>query len=275
MTYLIAAWNELDAKRQRLGMYNVGDDGARFVSEMDVPLAAREDMVDQLVSQGYRIGASAGDFVWVVDDRGFVVFAEGKLVASGERPPAGVTAVHVYYDETDRGRRGVRFEIGSGEHQTVVEQRDDSPDFDPTYGESNLQEDTRWARYLGKQLALWCDIPLVDDTSRLRADADLAIMRAAHRLLETLEASPTADAVESAGPVGRARELALRVVHSGAKAALDLQVTSAKGTLRTTPALKRGTLAQIAAFLRRVTTPATVQFAMNDVINELQREGLA
>jgi hypothetical protein len=234
-------------------------------------------MVDQLVAQGYRIGASYGTYVWVIDEHGFALFSSGVLVTTSERPPEGVATVRVHYARKDRGTCGVGFVLASGETELVIEERDVAGD-NIAYSETDHVEDTRWALYIGVQLALWCGVPLDDEASNFEIDADLAIMRASRTLAGKLaDTSAASELVESMGTIGRATELAFRFVPASgaAKATLELRVTSKKGATRTTPPIKLGTTAQVAAFLRRVTTPATVQFAMNDTIRALKAEGLA
>ena len=265
---LVAAWDYEDNTRTRLRLYAVGELGARAIASTMVPLDQREDWVDRLIERGIRIGADyAGSvFVWVADDEGFAVWASDRVVAKGELDSAGVECVTLFVDPADSGHRGVRFTRTDGQLELIVEEHDPIPGLDPAYGSDDLFLDTLWARYLGEHLALGCLVPFVSEISGDGFAADLTIARAARTLADQVDGSGPAEAlVQSLGPIGRAAGLALRV--DPAQRSVELQITTADGATLSVR-IKEGTSAMVAAFLRRVSTPRCVQFAMNDQLNQ-------
>jgi len=265
---LLAAWDEEDNTRTRLGLFSVADDHVTELAQTNVPHDQREDLVDRLVARKIRIGAQYGGkvFTWVADDESFAVWSGSELVASGTRTTKSVSGVTIFVDPDDQGHRGVRLTLASGRSELVVEEHDPTPRIDPAYGDDELLLDTLWAKYLGTHLALWFLVPLDEPSARTTYGLELAIARSARTLAAQLDAAASSsDLVLSMGPIGRSAELAFRI--GEARNVLDIQVTFKDGGT-TSATIKRGTSAQISAFLRRVSTPSTVLFAMNEQITK-------
>lgn len=267
---LVAAWDYEDTDTQRLVLCSVGSDGAQQVAETDVPAETRQDLVDRLVARGVRVGGTyaGSDFAWVADDTGFAVWTKTSCVAEGTRPKPDVARVHVWIDETNAGHRGVRFDLHDGGTRPIVEENRSSAKL-LTYGEDDLYLETLWAHYLGLHLALWHGVELVNDISSKSIEADLAVRRGSLELAARLNPQSKEVSV-NLGSVSRASELVIYVSAAGDDAARTLGIRAkASGSSTTlTRTIKRGTLAQVSAFLRRVTTPSAVLTAMNVAINE-------
>lgn len=267
---LVAAWDYEDTEGQRLVLHTVSAEGAQKVAETDVPRETRQDMVDRLVAQKVRVGgAYAGsDFVWVADDAGFAVWTKTSCAAEGLRPKPDVARVHVWIDDAYAGHRGVRFDLHDGGTRPIVEENRSSAKL-PTYGEDDLYLETLWAHYLGLHLALWHGVELLNDISSKSTDADLAVRRGLLELAARLHPQ-SKEVTVSLGAVSRASELGMYVSAAGDDSlrTFEIRATVAGSSATLTRMIKRGTLAQVSAFLRRVTTPSAVLTAMNVAINE-------
>lgn len=244
--------------------------GARQVAQTDVPRETRHDVVDRLVAQGVRVGGTyaGSDFVWVADDTGFTVWTKTSCVAEGTRRKPDVARVHVWIDETNAGHRGVRFDLHDGGTRPIVKEKRSSARL-LTYGEDDLYLETLWAHYLGLHLALWHGVELVNDISSKSTEADLSVRRGSLELAARL--SPQSKEVSvNLGSVSRASELVMYVSAAGDDSArtLGIRAKASGSSPILTRTIKRGTLAQVSAFLRRVTTPSAVLTAMNVAINE-------
>jgi hypothetical protein len=128
-----------------------------------VPPDQQESMVERLLALGVRIGANYGSstFVWSADDRAFSIWSNKTAISI----PHGksVTGVTVLYDRKDVGHRGVHLVLLDRSNEIVAEQHDPTPRIDPVYDDQDLEDDTRWARCLGEDLAVWFLVPLVDE----------------------------------------------------------------------------------------------------------------
>lgn len=262
---LVAAWDYEDNGQTRMCLFHVGGEHVTQLAETNVPTETREDFVDRLVAKNIRIGGMyAGTvYVWVVDEAGFTVWSGDAVAASGTRASKDVVKVTLFVDPAYDGHRGVRFTLASGASEVVVEEDDPIPRIDPAYGADELFLDTLWANYLGNQLAVWLLVPFVNERRSGSNEMDLTVARAARTLADQLDGSGRGELLVSMGAVGRSADLAFRV--DAAQTAIDLRITLQGGETATV-ALKRGTRAQLAAFLRRVTTPSTVLSAMNTQI---------
>lgn len=278
----VAAWDYDDNDRERLVLYSVGAGGARQRAVSGVAHESQEAVVDTLLARGVRIGGCYGatPFVWVADSQGFAVWNDTALTADGPSPSEDVRAVRVFLDPEDRGHRGVRLERTSSP-LIVAEERSVAPRLDVTYGEDNLYYDTLWAHYLGLHLAVWHDVPLDNEISPSSIADDLEVARALRDMAKVLDATPPTgmfgEIARTVGRVGRSPELTLVLrpeLGEPAARLLDIGVRSASGKSISSRTIRRTTHASMVAFLRRVTTTATVQFAMNAVLGEqLEREG--
>lgn len=274
---LVAAWDLEDNDRLRLALYSTGETGAKRLAQTDVPRETHEATVDRLLDRGVRIGAcyAGTPFVWVADDRGFAVWNDQKLTASGKIASRAVAAVQVFVDPTDRGHRGVLLKIKSGGTELIAEERSRAARLDITYGQDNLYYDTFWAQYLGEHLAVWHCVPLENDVQPTSIDDDLAIVKAARELAKELSTPrATGEIIKVMGPVGRSPELAFVFEPDSGDAALGtlaIRVKSQSGKTVSTKVIKQGVRANINAYLWRVTTPAAVLSAMNELIREQNR----
>lgn len=275
---LVAAWDLEDNERMRLALYSTGPGGAKRLAQTDVPSATHEAMVDRLVDRGVRMGAcyAGTPFVWSADERGFAVWDDKALTASGKIASRAVAAVQVFLDPADRGHRGVRLKLKTGGTELIAEERSLAAHLDITYGQDNLYYDTFWAQYLGEHLAVWHCVPLENDIQPTSIEADLAIVSAARDLAGELEKqSVRGEVTKVIGPVGRSTELAFVFEPDASDAAvgtLAIRVKSQSGKTTSTKVIKPGSIANISAFLWRVTTPAAVQWTMNELIRQQNRE---
>jgi hypothetical protein len=122
-------------------------------------------METHLKGKGLRLGATFGSnvFVWSFDDAGYAIWSHKSIVASGTRDRvADVREVVRFVDPADRGHRGVQLVRADGSRETLVEENVDV-DIDLTYSESDLILGSRWAKYLGLDLAQWLGVPLIDE----------------------------------------------------------------------------------------------------------------
>lgn len=265
---LVAAWDLGDTDRERLVLHAVGEDGAKELAETFVPTATRETMVDRLVAAGVRVGSMYGGtpFTWVVDEQGFAVWTEFARTAGSSDRVANVDHVHVWLGE-NRGHRGVRFERKDAGPLMIAEERRTSHEL-ITYGEDDLYYETFWAHYMSLHIALWHEVPVVNDiTDESNAD-DLHVYRENRELAAATERE-AAEVMRSYGRVDRATDLTLHVTADSAGGrSLSVRVTTSTVGRVLTRTLKHGTRAQVAAFLRRVTTPSAVLSEMNLLIND-------
>ena len=273
---LVAAWDFADDERTWMKLYNTESGGAKLISAKDVPHAAHEEMVDGLIERGVRIGATYNPkpFVWVADDSGYAVWSSDRLIASGAPSPSAAS-VQVFLDPMDRGHRGVRLNFKSGRSELIAEERSDWPNANPTYGQDDLYYDTFWAHYLGEQLAVFHLVPLQNDIQPADISADLLIANVAKAFARRVDWLPASGIFQplivSLGSVRRASELSLLAAcdpENPALRTLGVRVVSPSGRTTSDQFIKRGTNGQIAGFLRRVSSPAAIQFAMNDLISK-------
>jgi hypothetical protein len=258
---LVGAWDYLDEAGTKLYLFTIGDRGAQVVAQTEVPLVQHEEMVERLAARSHRVGGAYGSntFVWVADDRGFAIWSDEALTASGT-DSSRATQVTLFVDPADQGHRGVRLTRSSGQQETLVEERDPTPKRDPAYGHEELFVDSLWARFLGEALAVWFLVPFVDEVSGNGNDAQLKVARAARALAERMD-GPHGELVESIGALGRATDIALRCLPG------MLEVVVSDGKTRSAK-LKEGTSAQIAAFLQRVSTPRTMLQTVNGLLRQ-------
>jgi hypothetical protein len=258
---LVAAWDHHDDDRTRLCLFSVGSAGATIEASTTVPLDQQEAMVERLIAKGVRIGGSyaRSTFVWTASEQEFWIWSH-KTSKSIPRTKL-VAGVAVFFERA--GHRGVRVTLANGGHEIVADEHDSMARIDPAYDIEDLEADTRWARYLAEDLAVWFLVPMIDEITKGTIDPDLAIARALRGLADEVAGSSVA-IVKSLGPIGDARELVYRCTAD----TLEIQVT---GATTSTAVLKHGTRAQIAAFLRRVSTPATTLWAMNDLLYKQPR----
>lgn len=278
---LVAAWDYEDNDRQRLVLFEVGSSGWTKVAETDVLAATQEAMHERLTDRGVRIGATyAGSgFVWLADELGFGVWNEKAQTGSGKVASPVVSKVHVIYEGGAPDRRAVALELESGGSDVVAEDRSMWPSMDITYNQTNLEMETLWAHYLGLHLALWHLVPLVNDISPYAFEHDLEVARAARALANNVGGISdvgASDPVSQAfGPWGQTSALALVVAPSASEHAtrtIEVRVTSKSGKTTSSAIIKRGTNSQLAAFLRRVTTPSVVLRAISAVLTQQQRD---
>ncbi len=260
---LLAAWDYNHSERTRMRLFYVPDETVTYLAETTVPLAEHEEFVDRLIAKGIRIGGMYATtlYRWAIDNAGLVIWKGNAVVARRAHPPAGCTNVELFIESL--AHRGVRFNLASGE-DVLVEESDPTPSLDPAYGDDELLMDTLWGYYLGSHLAVWADVPFLDGRTGESETLALPIARAARALADQLR-SGSGEIEMPVGATGRAADIAFHV--NPTRGSVDLRVTfSDDGT--TSTQLKAGTTTQIAAYLRRVTTPSTVLFAMNGEIEK-------
>ena len=110
-------------------------------------------------------------------------------------------------------------------------------------------------------------------------DRDLEVARAARALAKRVGQLPDigafdAAAIQALGPSKLTRGVTLAVAPDASEPAtrtVEVRVTSVSGKASTV-AIKSGTNAQVAAFLRRVTTPGAVLDAINVALEQQRRD---
>lgn len=273
---LVAAWDYEDDERQRLVLFKVGPSGWVKLAETDVPAETREAMQDRLTDQGVRVGTTwAGSgYVWVTDDLGFGVWNEKAQTGSGKVASPAVAKIHVIYEGGAPDRRAVVIEMRSGGAEVVAEERSMWPSMDPTWDNMNLEMEMLWAHYMSLHLALWHLVPLVNDVSPYSLDNDAAVLRAARALAKNVGKLPDIGTFEppseTLGPQGRTSNVVLAVVPDASEAAtrvVEVRVTLASGKLATA-VIKRGSNAEVAGFLRRVTLPSIALTAVSRIVDQ-------
>ncbi|MBL0216515.1 MAG: hypothetical protein IPQ07_21860 [Myxococcales bacterium] len=146
-------------------LFAVGEAGAKSIAKRTVSIEDHDAMEKHLVARGLRLGATFGSnvFVWAFDDAGYAIWSNSCVVASGERESLSDVREVIRFDAPeDRGHRGVQVIRSSGQRETLVEEHDSAPEDMVTYGVDDLVHDSRWAKYLGLQLATWLAVPFVD-----------------------------------------------------------------------------------------------------------------
>lgn len=265
---LVAAWDYGDNASERLVLHAVGENGAKELAETSVPQATRQDLVDRLIARGVRVGAMYGGtpFTWVVDEQGFAVWTETARTAGSSERIANVDHVHVWLGE-NRGHRGVRLELKDGTALLIAEERRASHEL-ITYGQDDLLYETYWASYMAFDLALWHEVPIVSDITDESNDKNLRVYRANAELAATIERD-AGEVIKAHGAIGRASDLTLRIsAESEGVRTAEVRVTIPKISGVLTGIVKRGSTAQVAAYLRRVSSPSEVLRAMNLLIND-------
>jgi hypothetical protein len=278
---LVAAWDYDDNDGRRLVLFKVGSSGWEKVAETEVDAPSHEALHERLVDRGVRIGATyAGSgFVWVADDLGFGVWNETSQTSSGKIASPVVSKVHVTYTAGDPDRRAVSLELKSGGTEVLAEVRSSWPALDITYDHSNLEFETYWAHHLSLHLAIWHLVPLVNDITPYNFDRDLEVARAARSLAKSVGQLPdigTFDAatIQALGPSKMTRGVALAVAPEASEPAtrtVEVRVALLNGKTMAV-GIKNGTNAQVAAFLRRVTTPTAVLDAINAALEQQRRD---
>jgi hypothetical protein len=211
------------------------------------------------------------DFVWLVDERGFGVWStKAGVIASANTdevfleearvPRSDVNAIHTFVSD-DYVVRGIRIERTNGAQLTLVSERDEIAQMDPTYGRNELLEsDARWIAYCGRDLAIALRVPLVDPVFGVSADPLIAAA-----LLEL------AAQIERLPETGEFATIEQPFVHVDRRAVLscapspadperirfiELRVASPSGMSTTSQWLLAGANGELAAYLR---WPETVE----------------
>lgn len=242
-------------------LFQVRERKLHQVSEMRCSVDEREPLIEHMCERQVRIGATytTGGFTWVADSSGMTVWRDGVCVASRDKPPREVTEVVLFVERPDVGHRGVRFSLSDGRPELVCDEHDPTPGLDPAYGSDDLITDSLWAFFLGRELAVWAMVPFVDETTGDREEAPIVVARAAHAASDQVHQRKEPIAV-SIGAIGRSRGLTLQVPAS--QDVIELRIDLPDGGVAVTT-LKRGQAQQLAAYLRRVSTPRDILLAMN------------
>lgn len=165
---IVAVWDESPPKDEWLGIYAVANDGPPvLMAHEKMSKAEREARTVELRARGVRIGsATRGPAIWVVGDNfeiwsddGKHSYATRRSVQVADRSIAVDSIVNVttFVDDT-RCHRGVRLELRDGPPVVLSEERDITPELDPTYGWDMLAVDAFWASLLGARLATWLGV---------------------------------------------------------------------------------------------------------------------
>jgi hypothetical protein len=291
----LPAWDYMSGDHSTLRVYTVGGGGAKLLATEDIAPGEREAKAETLRERGLRIGGTYRNnpFVWVGDDKGFSVWDRDQLIADGTRTelklPSGVVKtgdvakVLTFYDANDRGHRGVKLQLKNGGEATVVEEHDETPRIDPTYGKDQLADDITWAWYLGQDLGNWLDVPSFDEvTEEVTNDDHRKIAAVARKLADQVEHAPATGAFEHAylpiGKVGSSGGIEFRFAPNPLEPDqrfVELRVSSKSGKTTSGRWIKQGNNKQIASFLRQIRTPYAVLRAMNDLLDDQRQDDYA
>jgi len=152
--------------------------------------------------------------------------------------------------------------VQGGRTVVVVEEFDPAPHQLPFYDADALADDVRWAVHVGFALAMWLRVRHVDHNGRLTNESTLQVAIATHALAAEVARLPAAGAftqlTRAVGSFGRVHGLTLQVAPVAGSP--DLRVLEAEASLpdgARAPggAVKLGTTAQLASYLRRYQTP--------------------
>ena len=158
---LVAAWDEDDAGW--LGIFAATESGVKLLFHERAPEAQRAAISEALKDKA-AIGATAGgEYVWAqiggalvawnFKAKLFAIDAEAIRLGDNVVPTAQAARVTSFVDENDLGHRGVRIERKMGGPLVIAEERDPTPEMDPTYDRSNVAIDAAWASALGRAVA--------------------------------------------------------------------------------------------------------------------------
>lgn len=182
---VLAAWDHQGDDDNELRIYAVGPTGAHHLASALDPAgpreAAREAKQSAMRTRGVRVGGAWpwSGHVWVMDEEGCAIWSRTTRLAEGTRAelrlrdrvvvPSEVARVVSFLDPADSGHRGVRFELHSGA-QVVVAEEFAPPD--PVFFDEldTLDDDVRWATYVGYGLATWLGVPHVRLDGSVRGD---------------------------------------------------------------------------------------------------------
>lgn len=170
----VAAWDVTSYEDAWLGVYAVGEGGAKLLAHERMATGAREARTAALRARGVRVGATSGfgAHVWAGDADRFGVWSDRTRVATATRgalelagaqvPVAELRAVVSFLDPRDLGHRGVRIERRAGAPIVLAEERDAAAQMDPGYNRDNVAIDGAWATFLGRDLAAFLGVPHED-----------------------------------------------------------------------------------------------------------------
>lgn len=168
---LVAAWDYSAAVDCGLGIYAVGNAGAKLAGYAVVPAHKRSTVAAALRRFGLRVGGTYGGhgLVWIVDEHGCSVWSKDAIRVTGTGvelnlkgqpvPTADVHAVVSFVDD-DLVHRGVSLELRNGQSIVFVDEYDETAQLDPTYSRNDLvMSDAHWVSMLGRDLAGWLHVP--------------------------------------------------------------------------------------------------------------------
>ena len=167
---LVAAWDDSD--EAWLGIFAATESGVKLLFHERV-LEAQRAAVSEALAEKAAIGATAGgEYVWAkiggalvawnFKKKLFAVDAEAIRVGDNVVPTVQATRVTSFVDDNDLGHRGVRVERKMGGPVVIAEERDPTPEIDPTYDRSNVALDAAWASALGRAVARALGLQHVD-----------------------------------------------------------------------------------------------------------------
>lgn len=168
---LVGAWDGAATGHEWLGIYAVGDGGAKLLAHERTDAAGRQRREAALRARKIRIGDTVGgEHVWTNDgarelvawnrtQRLFVATRSDVRVRDLVVPLGRIQRVASFVDRFDLGRRGVGIECTGAPPVVLVEEHDPTPAMDPTYDRSNVALDAAWASALGRDLSGWLGVP--------------------------------------------------------------------------------------------------------------------
>ena len=169
----ITGWDYMHEGWQ--GVYEVGPQGANLISHVQLSPAEKAVSIQEMTARGVRQAflCAGGPAVWSFDDQGGDIWSREQEIACSRgqelmlrgRAIATIDIVDVvsFLDADDLGYRGVRLTLRNGESVSILAERDETAQLDPTYNVDNARIDGAWAGFLGIDLANWLEVPHRDD----------------------------------------------------------------------------------------------------------------
>ncbi len=152
------------------GTYEVGPQGASLMSYVQLSPEEKDASIREMTARGVRQAflCAGGPAVWSFDAQGGDIWSREHEVACSRgrnlilrgRTIAANDIVEIvsFLDGEDLGYRGVRMTLRAGEKVTVLEERDETAQLDPTYNYDNALIDGAWADFLAIDLAKWLGV---------------------------------------------------------------------------------------------------------------------
>lgn len=269
------AWEIADDTR--VGIFAVGEGGAKLLASTTAAVGDREAINDRARAQGHRIGSciAASGHVWVLDGDGVTVWARDRRVLGGTATNvwasggpitfSAVTGVATTAGSHGGTSRGVACALGSVRSVHIVD-----------------DDETGFASHFARDLATWLAVPHHDEHGQVTNADDLRLVSRCRELAQLVERAPTTGAFEQLHQVlggfrghGEARFRFAANPLEAQRRFLELRVSTPSGKSSLGYWIKQGTNEQIAAFLRSHLGPRTILANIDELAADLNKQDYA